>query len=149
MEQIKFSVKGMPQPKGSARAFIPRGWTRPIITSDNPKNRPWASLVNVMAQYNAPKNGPHDGPIGLFLAFKLPKPKSYPKTREIPHIKKPDLDKLVRSVKDALKSVMYNDDSQVIQVTAKKEYGDAPGVEIEVIIMGTPRKEILKPCKKK
>ena len=39
-------------------------------------------------------------------------------------LKKPDLDKLVRSVKDGLTRVAWKDDSQVIDVKAMKRYAD-------------------------
>jgi hypothetical protein len=50
-------------------------------------------------------------------------------------VKKPDLDKLVRSVKDALKNVVWADDSQVTFIRAMKAYavgGDAPRVLVSV-----------------
>ena len=38
---IKFTVYGDPSPKGSARAFVPKGWTRPIITSATKGLKAW------------------------------------------------------------------------------------------------------------
>ena len=133
MDIIKFKVKGYPQPKGSTKAFIPKGWDRPIITADNPKTRPWAQKIGYLAQLHAPAGGPWDGPVELRLVFGLKKPKSLPKKRRSWAIKKPDLDKLVRTVKDALKGVIYTDDSRVVSLHAWKDYGDIPGVDIEVV----------------
>lgn len=45
----------------------------------------------------------------------------------------PDLDKLVRALLDALWHVCYNDDSQVVSLTASKIYGDRTEVSIETI----------------
>jgi len=35
MKVLTFQVYGEAQPQGSAKAFIPKGWKRPILTSDN------------------------------------------------------------------------------------------------------------------
>ena len=44
------------------------------------------------------------------------------KKRRAYHTVKPDLDKLVRAVKDALKHVLWKDDAQVIELVARKGY---------------------------
>ena len=51
------------------------------------------------------------------------------------HPKKPDTDKLLRAIGDALTGVVVRDDSQFSEVIARKtytEYGDSPGVRILV-----------------
>lgn len=55
------------------------------------------------------------------------------KKRRFWHTRKPDLDKLTRSIKDALTGVIYNDDSQIVGLHCFKEYGDEPGVDIELV----------------
>jgi Holliday junction resolvase RusA-like endonuclease len=49
---------------------------------------------------------------------------------------KPDIDKLSRSVLDAITGGIVKDDSQVIILNARKEYGDKPGVLIRVAEIG-------------
>lgn len=130
---VSFTVVGIAQPKGSTRAFIPKGWTRPIITTDNPKSKGWQQLVTEQAQTVA-QDGLFIGPVLLSAIFCLPRPESLPK-RVLHHTKKPDLDKLVRSTKDALKGVLYRDDSQVVKLHAAKVYAAvaaAPCVHITV-----------------
>jgi hypothetical protein len=58
----------------------------------------------------------------------LPRPKSLKRTITA-HLKKPDLDKLTRAVKDALTLVVWQDDSQVVQMTARKAYAAAGAKE--------------------
>lgn len=117
---VSFQVVGIAQPKGSTRAFVPKGWTRPIITTDNPKSKGWQQLVSEQAQTVA-RDGLFVGPVVLTVTFHLPRPQSLPK-RVLHHMKKPDLDKLVRSTKDALKGILYGDDAQVVDLHARKAY---------------------------
>jgi hypothetical protein len=69
----------------------------------------------------------------VHLQFFLPKPKSV--KRLLPTVK-PDIDKLCRSVLDALTGTLYHDDSQVCRLTASKDYATGsqkPGVQIDII----------------
>ena len=45
---------------------------------------------------------------------------------------KPDIDNVVKVVCDALNSVAYHDDTQVIRVVAEKVYSDEPKLVIEI-----------------
>jgi len=65
--------------------------------------------------------------VELHLTFILKKPKTV--TRDEPYIR-PDIDKLSRAVLDGLTGVAYEDDEQVVKLTATKEYGDTEGVTI-------------------
>lgn len=121
MQDITFQVFGIAQPKGSTKAFFRPGMKYPVVTNDNTKTKPWADMVRLTAQQYAPKGGPWPGAVELGLCFSLVRPKSLPK-RVIHHLKKPDLDKLIRTIKDSLKGVIYSDDSQVVDVRASKVY---------------------------
>lgn len=127
---IRFRVYGIPQTKGSVKALWRPGMRRPILTNDNPKNKGWAATVAGEAQLNRPLQ-PFQGAVCLTLVFTLPRPQSLPK-HVTQHTKRPDLDKMVRSVKDALTGVMYRDDAQVVELVARKDYGLSPGVLITI-----------------
>ena len=122
-DTIDFQVFGVPVPKGSMKAFMRPGMRFPIVTHDNLKSKPWADGVRLQAQQLAPSGGPWDGAVSLHVSFYLPRPKSLPK-KVVHPVKKPDLDKLVRNIKDSLKGVMYLDDSQVTHVAATKYYSN-------------------------
>jgi len=128
---ISFEVRGNPKAKGSMKAFMPKGARFPVITHDNPKTRPWVSAVRIQAQQHAPIQL-WLGPITLELLFTLQKPQSLPKRRPSWAIRRPDIDKLVRTICDSLTGVIYKDDSQIIYQSAKKEYGNAPGVTVVI-----------------
>ena len=127
---ISFVVYGTPQPKGSTRSFVKSG--KAITTSDNPKLKDWQNIVAMIAQFHRPKDGLIQGPVSVRVKFSLIRPKSVSVKKRLLPITKPDLDKLTRSVCDALKGTIYNDDSQVVELQARKEYGDSPGVRVEV-----------------
>ena len=138
---ISFFVSGLPQTKGSTKGFVGRskktGKLRAFIVNDNTKNRGWAEVVAWEAKRHGPRE-PLSGPVDLQVNFYLKKPKR-PKHPEYP-ITKPDLDKLVRSIKDALKQGgIYRDDAQVCATTSRKLYAITcePGVYIFVMEMTT------------
>lgn len=138
---VRFTVYGDAQPQGSVKAFTPRGWSRPILTSDNPALKSWRQLVADAANHALGQLAPGDRALLLegvrvSIAFYLPRPKSLPK-RCTAHTKKPDVDKLVRSVCDSLSSVVFRDDAQVCELVAVKHYA-APGVSPHVTICVEP-----------
>jgi len=136
---LQFTVYGEAQPQCSAKAYVPKGWSRPIITSDNPKNKGWRQLVAEAANHALGALKPTERAlllegVRLSLAFYLPRPKSLPK-RATAHTKAPDLDKLVRSCCDALSQIVFRDDSQVCELVAVKHYagaGQPPHVDVTV-----------------
>lgn len=46
------------------------------------------------------------------------------------HTKRPDLDNLIKFVKDCLNGVVYQDDSQVFSIQAEKRYSEDPKTEV-------------------
>jgi Holliday junction resolvase RusA-like endonuclease len=46
--------------------------------------------------------------------------------------KKPDVDNIAKSILDALNSVLYKDDSQVVRLVVGKHYADVPRVEVSI-----------------
>ena len=45
---------------------------------------------------------------------------------------KPDVDNYVKSFLDGLNGIVWQDDSQIVSLTAKKAYSDRPRIELEV-----------------
>lgn len=132
---IEFTVYGVAQPQGSTRAFYVEKLKRAVVTSTNKKNKPWRALVadgasRALQELEQPIM--FGGPVRLRIGFYLPRPKSL-KRSETMHQKAPDLDKLVRSVGDALTGVLWNDDKQVVDLRAVKRY-TAIGVPPHAVI---------------
>jgi len=139
MTRIAFTIFGDAQPQGSTRAFVPAGWKRAILTSANPKLKSWRQLVTeaanvAIARYPEPDRSLMLDGVRLSIAFYMPRPKSLKKTRTA-HTTKPDIDKLVRAICDALSQVVFRDDSQVCELVTMKHYaaeGKPPRVEVVV-----------------
>ena len=132
-----FFVRGQPVTQGSMRAFVVKG--RPIITSANKNLKDWRTLVALQAQTEATMECPLDGPISMALEFYMPRPKSLKKSVSYPtKARSGDIDKLARAVLDALTSIFYKDDSQVVDLSVNKYWamtGDdsqPPGVFVEI-----------------
>ena len=128
---IKFVVHGHPAPQGSARAFVPKGWTRAIVTSANPKLKPWRQQVAGEAMSLGLECIVAHVPVSIRLSFYFDPPQKMPKGRT-GMTTKPDVDKLARGILDALKGILIHDDSQVNHLDARKFYGSPERVEIEV-----------------
>ncbi|MDO4721407.1 MAG: RusA family crossover junction endodeoxyribonuclease [Peptostreptococcaceae bacterium] len=105
-------------------------------TPDKTKN--YETLVREMffAKYHQPMM---EGEIRMRLEIYFPIPKSASRKTKtgmregtIRPAKRPDLDNIIKSISDALNKVAYVDDSQIVEVQARKYYSDAPRVEIHL-----------------
>ena len=47
--------------------------------------------------------------------------------------KKPDIDNVVKAVLDAINGIAYEDDAQVVMISASKAYSERPRVEMSVL----------------
>jgi len=144
-----FFVPGTPVPKGSARAFVNKYTGRASVVQDNAeRQRPWASLISLKAEEAGLR--PVAGGIVLRLRFRMPRPKAHLRTNgdvkpaavRLPHTKKPDCDKLVRLVLDALTGIAYVDDSQVVGIYAEKFYVFPSAAGCEIIVEPAEEEEI-------
>jgi crossover junction endodeoxyribonuclease RusA len=132
---VEFFVPGIPQPQGSKRGFVsPNG--KISLVESAAGVRPWRSDVKVFAAEAMTGSPLLTGPVFLRCAFIMKRPASTPKTRPTPPAtKKPDLDKLLRAIGDALKGTVYAEDSLIVEMWGSKriaEEGEQPGVEISV-----------------
>ena len=98
---LVFFVPGIPQPKGSWKAFPGRGRRRVNFVPDNPKLNAWSLAVTAeaIAAMVGTRTKRIEGAVRLNLIFYLPRPKSLPKSVTT-HTRKPDRNKLERAVCD-------------------------------------------------
>jgi Holliday junction resolvase RusA-like endonuclease len=77
---------------------------------------------------------PLDGPLAVTVTLTMPKPKTAPKTKRTWPCKRPDIDKLLRSVFDSLTtSGLFRDDAQIVYLTAAKCYPGETGASATVL----------------
>lgn len=138
LETIEFAVLGEPSPEGSTRAFYIAKLNRTVTTHQNQKSlQAWRNRVATEAQHALGgrdwSSDPHSA-YSLVVDFVLTRPASVPRHRRVHPTIKPDIDKLVRAINDALTGILFPDDCQVISVTMNKFYdGDRrPGAYIIV-----------------
>lgn len=140
MSTVSFFAPGIPGPQGS-KAYVghhnrrlANGETKalPVLKESSAKVGPWREIVALLARQKF--RNPIDGPVRVEVEFILPRPKSIPK-RVVHMVKKPDLDKLIRSTLDALSKIAYADDNRVTEITASKRYattGERTGASITI-----------------
>lgn len=128
---LAFFVPGRPVPQGSMR----RSKHGHIIHS-NKALKSWRAAVREAAEVAcmAQRWRVVDAPIALQLTFLLKAPQR-PLHPELAATK-PDLDKLVRGIGDALEGVVYTQDSRVVQTLSSKRYAHREGVSVAVEVQG-------------
>lgn len=124
MTAVSFFVDGIPATKGSWK--VSRGKLRP----DNERERPWANAVAWCAKAAGAK--PITGAMRLFIQLRFPRPKR--PTHPFPS--RNDVDKLARSIMDAMTGIAYVDDQQVVDLRVTKAWADSensgPGALVSI-----------------
>jgi len=126
---LQFKVYGMPVAQGSKKVI--RGH---LIEMADARLRTWRQDVAGAASEAMAGTLPYSEPVSLRLNFFLPRPRGHfgsgknkeklkPSAPEFPGVH-PDLDKLARSVLDALTHIAFHDDKQVVMLTLAKFYAD-------------------------
>lgn len=145
---LKFWVPGEPIPQGSKKAVPVKShgvWARdrrsgrPIVSmmDDNPRLKPWREMVERRARAAWGGRPISIGPMIVVATFYFDRPKYHYRTGRFAaelrpdapmfHLVKPDVDKLVRAIADALTGVVYSDDAQIIQMDPAKRWSHAHG----------------------
>jgi Holliday junction resolvase RusA-like endonuclease len=122
---LHWFVEGIPVPQGSKTAMVVNG--RAVMFEANKKHKAWRDHVKATV---GTLETPSTQPVRVELQFWFEKPKTVKRN----HMSvKPDIDKLSRSVLDAITGGILKDESQVVILNARKEYGEKPGVLIRVM----------------
>jgi Holliday junction resolvase RusA-like endonuclease len=116
MDAISFTIPGEPVAKGRPRSFV-RGGHVGHYTPE--KTARYENLVKLAAQqvFSAPFEGAVDLVIRAFMGI----PRSWSQEKkdaafrdEIMPVKRPDLDNIVKAIKDGLNGVAWKDDAQLV-----------------------------------
>lgn len=133
MTSHQIEVIGRPIPQGSKRGFHnPKTGGIIIVDAQGQELGLWREAIARNAR--AMSGGqPSQRPVRMSIDFLFRRPKGhYGKKGLLPSAPKymttkPDIDKLERAVLDALTGVVYNDDSQVVSITSRKDYTTGTG----------------------
>lgn len=78
-------------------------------------------------------------PVSICFTFYMPIPKGTSKVRykemlegKLHHTKRPDIDNLNKFLCDCLKTIVFEDDSQIVHLISKKCYGENPKTVIVI-----------------
>ncbi|QPC47129.1 RusA family crossover junction endodeoxyribonuclease [Mangrovibacillus cuniculi] len=132
---ISFTVYGEPVAQGRPRASTIAGRVRMY---DPKKSRDFKQYVKLVAAEHKPAEL-LEGPLMLTVHIYKPTLKSFSKKKkeaaergQIRPITKPDVDNYVKGIKDACNKVLWNDDSQIVDLSISKYYSVNPRIEVSV-----------------
>ena len=164
---VHFQVLAIaPVPKGSHKAFVVRapdtkiGYRAVITDEKNPELKEWESRLRAEAGAELERRGRpmlRDRPCEVQLVLCLVRPRGdfSPATGKLlgsarltPWVK-PDVDKLQRTIFDALTSCVIDDDSRIVRVVVEKRYVESAakaGVAVRVIALAATVREEAEIC---
>lgn len=132
---IQFTVYGEPVAQGRPRFSTQGGFVKAY---DPAKSKDFKKYVKLVASENRPPKL-LEGPIQMDVKIYKATLKSFSKKKVelaekgvIRPLTKPDADNYVKGVKDALKSIIWKDDSQVVDLHISKWYSETPRIEISI-----------------
>ena len=132
---ISFTVFGTPVAQGRAKFAVIGGHARAY---DPAKSRNYKQIVRAEAVKVKPDK-PLEGALSLTVKVYREIPKSFSRKKRAQAIEgslrpttKPDLSNLVKGIEDALNSIIYRDDAQLVDVDLQKFYSEQPRVEVEI-----------------
>lgn len=147
---MSFAVLGAPAPKGSGRAMLIGGKARFVSGGSAPNARNLRSWDVAVREAAIAACGPSVScppspvfvatPMRVVLVFRMRRPGGHwgkrglkPSAPAHP-ASKPDLDKLVRATLDSLTGIVFDDDSRIVSVEARKTWAE-PGREGATILV--------------
>ncbi len=139
MQSVTFQVPGKPQGKARARTVYNKHLKHSISYTPE-RDLLYENLIKTLYMQAAEGVRFEKGtPVTLRIVARFEPPKSASKKRqqqmlsgELPPLKKPDIDNIVKVVADALNGAAYHDDTQIIFTVAKKVYSAVEGLDIAV-----------------
>ena len=136
MNVLTFEITGVIQPQERPR-FSRRG--KKVVTHDAPKSKDFKDFVKLVAWKHKPSELITEH-IKLKADIYLMPPQNLrtgPKRKlitsgELRPTKKPDLDNLIKGIKDGCNKIIWHDDSQILDMTLRKFYSEQPRAEVMI-----------------
>lgn len=137
---VAFQVRGSPAPKGSGRAILIAGKARHVPSTSNVNRDRLMSWDVAVREAAAEAIGIRDTPpfvdvpLRCEIVFYIKRPAGHwgkkglkPSAKPYPSVK-PDAGKLARSTEDSMKGIVFDDDSRIVDLIARKRWA-LPGQE--------------------
>ncbi len=133
MEPIIIEISGKPVPWARTGG----GRSTPRFTPE--KVRVWKEAAGWLARQEMNGRKPLTGCISLEVHTFFIIPQGWPDWKkmaaengQIEHTAKPDMDNIIKNVKDALNGIVWLDDAQVVHEFGRKVYSDRPRVSLRI-----------------
>lgn len=135
---MRIEVHGQPQGKQRARVCMRGNFARAYTPETTASYENLINLSYIQALKGAPSPF-WDKPVKIKIQAIYQIPKSFSKKRTAaaldglvrPQVK-PDIDNVVKVVCDALNKIAYKDDTQVVEIIARKWYNTEPMLIIDI-----------------
>ena len=144
---VRFTVYGEPVAKERARTVTTVNRRGRKSTHSYTPDKTASQEQNIALVYKSIYHGARfakDASLSLSATFffKIPKRTSRKKREamiagEIRPAYRPDVDNCIKAVADSLNKVLYQDDSQIVEMTGRKYYSETPRTEICVERLGS------------
>jgi Holliday junction resolvase RusA-like endonuclease len=138
---LRFIIPGIPVAQPRQRHKVMQMHGRAMAMNYTPARDP-VNAFKAAARFAAAEayqGEPLDVPVTVLVRFVFPRPVKVPKklgTERMPHLGKPDVDNLFKSLADALNGQLWVDDSRVYQANLSKfraALGEQPHTEVVVM----------------
>ena len=138
---MQIIIEGRAVPQGRPRAVRMGAGVRMY---DPPKSKAYKQMVAAKVRSYMKINGIQTitEPIAVHLNFYFTPPKSYSKKKlklveegKLHYTKLPDADNLAKSVLDSCNKILFKDDSQIVELNIKKQYGKEDCVEVHLEVL--------------
>lgn len=139
---IHFTVSGNPQALKRHRTVTKGrgGKPLPFPMQYDPSKNDKADFLAKCMRYKP--ETPLEEPLSVILLFSFARPNSHfgtgrnsgilKSSASAYHVKRPDLDNLVKFVLDALNGIFWKDDTYICRIETAKNYSEKPGVTIQI-----------------
>lgn len=135
---LEIVIPGKPIAKKRPR-FARRGrFTTTYSAQETEESKIMAQIISLLGE----KWEPIKGPLSMSFIFEFERPKTHYGTGKnagilkgsapVFHIQKPDLDNLKKFYLDAMNELVFKDDSQVVDITAKKMWGSEGKTSVKI-----------------
>lgn len=132
-EHVEFTVPGKLQQERK-RSYRRGKFTTRVDVPEAADFKTRAASYALQAMRDAGHSEPFDAPLLLEVTWYRPKPKSWPKSRNLPTTK-PDLSNYTKLLEDALNGIVYQDDARIVTAVLAKRFDAQERVEVRVSVI--------------